>query len=386
MLKKKFQGLNNMDIRGLYIVEGTSYPDFVELENRGLTSVFYKDSFILNDYTVCKKNLNELTDALAPTNLKLAININGFKASDQSSLVDPTNKSHRNTLKQAIITLLEDFPDVTGISFDDFHWHSWDGYTDVQKSDILAEFAKEMSETIHNTNPSIEVSASLNWKAHTLPSTASELDYIIPKINISNSSGIPLSKAIKTIKEETDAEVVIELLTYDSAVNLEPRTLSDIYNEISTVISVSGPNYCLNASPWIPFGLGFPKEDYSFTEVNIDLNMVSKRKTITEKSSRILTINFLDQNNNSLSDDLLKTIAGKYKISDQSTGKIIKDFTAFIPDNSVYELTLSSDDNKIVNPDVSQENHIVTVSIVYGNGKTENNEITITILNLTGIN
>ena len=300
-------------------------------------------------------------------------------------LVDPTNNQHRNTLKQAILQLLQDFPDIMGISFDDFHWHAWDGYTDDQKSTILAEFAKEMSETIHKVNPSVEVSASLNWKAQTLQSTAEELDFIIPKINISNSNGIPLSKAIKTLIEETQQKMVIELLTYDSAVNLKPRKLSDIYNEISTVIGINGPNYCLNGSPLIPFGLGFPKMDYSFTEVNIDLNLVSKKKTITEKSSRILTINFLDQNNNPLSDDLLKTIAGKYKIIDQSTGKIIKDFTSFTPDDSVYELALTSEDNRIINPDVSQENHIITVSIVYGNGKTENNELTLTILNLTGI-
>jgi hypothetical protein len=374
-----------MDIRGLYLIEGNSYPDFVELENRGLTTVFYKDSFLLKDYTVCKRNLNELLSDLEHTNLKLIININGFLASDQSSLVDPTNNQHRNTLKQAILKLIQDFPDITGISFDNFHWHSWDGYTDDEKSSILAEFAKEMSETIHNLNPAIEVSASLNWMAPTLQATAEELDYIIPKIYASNSNGIPLSKAINTLHEETQSRMVIELLTFDSAVTLKPRKLSDIYNEISTVIGINGPNYCLNGSPLIPFGLGFPKMDYSFTEVNIDLNLVSKRKTITEKSSRILTINFLDQNNNPLSDDLLKTIAGRYKIIDQSTGKIIKDFTSFIPDNSVYELSLSSDDNRIMNPNVSQENHIITVSIVYGNGKTENNELTLTILNLTGI-
>ena len=374
-----------MDIRGLYLIEGNPYPDFVELENRGLTTVFYKDNFLLKDYTVCKKNLDKLVTDLEHTNLKLIININGFRASDQLSLVDPTNKQHRNTLKQAILQLLEDFPDIMGISFEDFHWHSWDGYNDNQKSTILAEFANEMSEIIHKQNPSLEVSASLNWKAQTLPSTAEELDYIIPKINISNSNGIPLSKAIKSLNDLTQKKMVVELLTYDSAVNLKPRKLSDIYNEISTVIGINGPNYCLNGSPLIPFGLGFPKKDYSFTEVDIDLNLVSKRKTITEESSRILIINFLDQNNNTLSDDLLKTIAGKYKIIDQSTGKIIKDFTSFTPDNSVYELALSSEDNRIINPDVSQENHIITVSIVYGNGKTENNELTLTILNLTGI-
>ena len=374
-----------MDIRGLYLIEGNPNPDFVELENRGLTTVFYKDSFLLKDYTVCKKNVNKLISDLEHTNLKLIININGFKASDQSSLVDPTNNQHRNTLKQALLQLLQDFPVIMGISFDDFHWHSWDGYTNDQKSTILAEFAKEMSETIHKLNPSVEVSASLNWKAQTLQSTAEELDFIIPKINISNNNGIPLSKAIKTLIEETQKKMVIELLTYDNAVNLKPRKLSDIYNEISTVIGINGPNYCLNGSPLIPYGLGFPKMDYSFTEVNIDLNLVSKKKTITERSSRILTINFLDQNNNPLSDDLLKTIAGKYKIIDQSTGKIIKDFTSFTPDDSVYELALTSEDNRIINPDVSQENHIITVSIVYGNGKTENNELTLTILNLTGI-
>ena len=76
-----------------------------------------------------------------------------------------------------------------------------------------AEFAKEMSGTIHKVNPSVEVSASLNWKAQTLQTTAEESYFIIPKINISNSNGIPLSKAIKTLIEETQQKMVIELLT-----------------------------------------------------------------------------------------------------------------------------------------------------------------------------
>ena len=75
-----------MDIRGLYLIEGNPNPDFVELENRGLTTVVYKGSFLLKDYTVCKKNLNDLVSDLEYTNLKLIININGFKASNQLHL------------------------------------------------------------------------------------------------------------------------------------------------------------------------------------------------------------------------------------------------------------------------------------------------------------
>jgi len=113
--------------------------------------------------------------------------------------------------------------------------------------------------------------------------------------------------------------------------------------------------------------------------------LVSKKKTIPEKSSRILTISFTDQNDNPLSDDLLKTVVGNYKITDQSTGRTINKFTSFIPDKSIYELLISSDENRIINQDVSQENHIITVSVVYGNGKKENNELTLTIINLMGI-
>lgn len=372
-------------MRGLYLVEGYSYPELVELENRGLTHVFYVDNLLLNNYDAVKKNLSRVIEKIKNSKLKLIFVINAFKAADQDSMVDPSNNAHRNTLKDAISRLLNDFPEIRGVSFKDFEWQSWDGYSQDEKSDILAEFAEEMALNIHNQDPSIKFSASMNWRSNTLQAVSSKLDYVIAEIFTNNSEGIPISTAVKTVKESAAGDVVIELLTHDTAVNLDPRSLSDIYNEISIVIALNGPNYCLFASPWIPFGLGFPKFDYSFKEIYLDLNLVSKDKNIPEKSSRIMTVTFIDQNNDAPSDDLFKTIAGSYKITDQFTGKIIRDFTSFIPTSHIHELILSEEDNKIVNPNVSQENHVITVSIVYGNGRTENNELTVTVLNLIGI-
>lgn len=374
-----------MDIRGLYLVEGYSYPELVELELRGLTHIFYVDNLLLNNYDAVQKNLKNVIKNLKNTELKLIFVINAFQAADQDSMVDPTNSTHIMTLKNAISRLLNDFPEIQGISFKDFEWQSWDGYSQDEQSDILAEFAREMGLNIHNHDPSIKFSASMNWRSSTLQAVSSELDYVIAEIFTSNSEGTPISTAVKTVKESASGDIVIELLTHDTAVNLDPRSLSDIYNEISIIIALNGPNYCLFASPWIPFGLGFPKFDYSFKEIYLDLNLLSKDKNIPEKSSRIMTITFIDQNNEAPSDDLLKTIAGSYKITDQFTGKIIRDFTSFIPKSHIHELILSEEDNQIVNPDVSQENHVITVSIVYGNGRTENNELTVTVLNLIGI-
>jgi hypothetical protein len=376
-----------MVVKGLYILENYPFPDFKELESRGLTHVFYSDSFLLNNYNTCKNNINALIDEMEGTELKLHLNINAFKASDQSSLVDPKNMDHRNKLKNALIQLLDDIPKIDGVIFDDFDWQMWSGYDVDQQSSMLAEFAKQMATAIHDVDSSKKLSASVLWTSPTIHLTAAEVDYVLPKIYPSNSSGTALSTAIEKVLDEIDNnKMVVNLITYDTSVKFIPRSLADVYNEISTIIKINGPNYCLNASPWIPYGLGFPLEDYSFTEVNVNLSLVSQHKTISEKSSRIITISFLDQNNNPLSDDLLKTIVGKYKIIDQSTGKVIKDFTNFIPDKSIYELNLSSEDNRIIKPDVSQENHIITVSAVYGDGKIENEELSVTIMNLMGIN
>jgi hypothetical protein len=376
-----------MVVKGLYVIENYPFPDFKELEIRGLTHVFYSDSFLLNNYNTCKNNVNALIDEMKGTKLELHININAFKASDQSSLVDPENMDHRNKLQTALTQLLLDIPKIDGVIFDDFHWHMWSGYDVNQQADILSEFAKQMATAIHDVDPSKKLSAAILWTSPTINLTAAEVDYVMPKIYPSNSSETALSTAIKNVLDEIDnTKMVVNLITYDPSVKLIPRSLSSIYNEISTIIKINGPNYSLYASPWIPYGLGFPSEDYSFTEVNVNLSLVSQHKTISEKSSRIITISFLDQDNNPLSDDLLSTIVGKYKIIDQSTGKVIKDFTTFIPDSSIFELNLSSDDNRIINPDVSQENHIITVSAVYGDGKIENEELSVTIMNLMGIN
>ncbi|MGB8233393.1 MAG: hypothetical protein WCE60_05315, partial [Methanobacterium sp.] len=80
-----------MTMKGMYVIENNPYTDFKELENRGLTHIFYSDSFLLNNFNTCKNNILELINEMHGTELKLYININAFKASDQASLVDPTN-------------------------------------------------------------------------------------------------------------------------------------------------------------------------------------------------------------------------------------------------------------------------------------------------------
>src|SRR5659263_354609 len=104
----EYRGSKKMTVKGLYVIESYPYPDFKELENRGLTHVFYAESFLLNNYTTCKNNINDLIRAMEGTDLELLIAENAFKAADQSSLVDPTNNAHRNRLEAALVQLLTD--------------------------------------------------------------------------------------------------------------------------------------------------------------------------------------------------------------------------------------------------------------------------------------
>lgn len=375
-----------MMIKGLNIVETYPYPDFEELEDNGLTHVFYSDTFLLNSHKTTINNIRELIKSMEGSNLELFIDLNAFKASDRSSLVDPTNIAHRNHLEESLIKLLMEIPEIAGLTFDDFQWGPWSGYHEEEQSKILSEFANQMARAIHELDPAKKLSASMNWTSKALGSVSNEMDFIIPKMFTTKVSDISLSKSIRKVLEETDGEnVVVGLKTYDSAVNFIPRKISDIYNEISNVINIDGPNYCLYSHPWIPYGMGFPSKDYSFTQLNLELNLVSKHNVIPEKSSRIITVNFLDQVNNPISEDLLNTVVGKYKITDQSSGRVIKNFTSFVPDESIYKIDISGEDNRIVNRNVSQENHIITVSVVYGDGKIENEELTVTIQNLQGI-
>lgn len=375
-----------MMIKGLNVVEGYQYPDFDELENNGLTHLFYSDTYLLNSYVTSKNNIRELLKSMEGTGLKLHIGVNAFKASDRSSLVDPTNMAHRNKLQEALVQLLNEFPEVKGIIFEDFHWGPWSGYHEDEQSTILKEFADQMSNAVHELDPSKKLSASMNWTSNALGSVADAVDFVVPNIFTTKTSDLSLSKSIKNVLDKTKGKnVVVGLRTYDSAIDFIPRKISDIYNEISTVINFDGPNYCLYSFPWIPDGMGFPSKDYSFTQLNMELNLVSKHNVVPEKSSRILIVNFLDQNNNPISGDLLNTIVGEYKITDQSSGRVIRKFTGFVPDESIYKIDISGEDNRIVNRNVSQENHIFTVSVVYGDGKKENEEITVTIQNLQGI-
>ena len=161
-----------MVVKGLYVIENYPFPDFKELEIRGLTHVFYSDSFLLNNYNTCKNNVNALIDEMKGTKLELHININAFKASDQSSLVDPENMDHRNKLQTALTQLLLDIPKIDGVIFDDFHWHMWSGYDVNQQADILSEFAKQMATAIHDVDPSKKLSAAILWTSPTINLTA----------------------------------------------------------------------------------------------------------------------------------------------------------------------------------------------------------------------
>ncbi len=83
---------------------------------------------------------------------------------------------------------------------------------------------------------------------------------------------------------------------------------------------------------------------------------------VNEKSSATLTITFKDS-----AGSLVTPVSGTYQI-DAVPGGAIRAITSFTPTSSSHIITLTPDDNKILNTTKSREVHKVTVIVDLGGG------------------
>jgi len=99
-----------------------------------------------------------------------------------------------------------------------------------------------------------------------------------------------------------------------------------------------------------------------------------------ERSSIVITVTFLDENNNEVEPD-----AATYRIDDEATGTNIQPATAISPLSESVDLVITSDQNFIIKPRNRFEIRTVTVEWDYATAKHGTAQYRYKLLNLYGV-
>ncbi len=107
---------------------------------------------------------------------------------------------------------------------------------------------------------------------------------------------------------------------------------------------------------------------------------MSRYDAVNEKTTSIVTLSFTDESGSPVT-----PTSGTIRIDDLASGTEIREAETFIPSSSTYSVTITSDENRILDQDNSRELRCVTVIINYGVGKKATAEYKYYVTNLSKI-
>lgn len=98
---------------------------------------------------------------------------------------------------------------------------------------------------------------------------------------------------------------------------------------------------------------------------------------VNERSTSIVTLTFRDETGAQVTPS-----AGTYRIDDAASGTEIRAATPFTPSGSTHDITITDEENRILDVNRNIEERIVTVSFTYGVGKKGSGEYRYGVKNL----
>ena len=253
-------------IRGLY-VNGNTYTtlDITELSDNSLTDIFWSvGTWLLGDYPRLKTELNTLLGMLVGTNIKIHLVLSPFTDANNNP-VDPTSSAHITTLSNAIIQVLTDYPNIEGISFDDFSYplsYYDPAHLTVQQTNLV-NFANTIKSSIKRLNNNFLFSAATaynDYQAAKISLIAPSFDFLMPELYW-EIMGYNISWLHSQLEcyliQAGSTPVVGDILTF-SDVEYTPRTIPEIKRDIKIVLRSKVSGYALCSYPWTPDNLIFP--------------------------------------------------------------------------------------------------------------------------------
>lgn len=266
--------ISTKPFRGLYVIESASTltnQDFKDFEKRGVTHIFYSESLLLRDLTRCKSYLNIILNKLEGTDLKLYADVLPFKDGSMNP-VNPNNTTHRNNIINNLKSLIDDIPELEGISFNDLQYPA-SIYVPEDKATedpILTTWTETVYNAIKDYSPNHKIVGSTAYSPATprtpnIKTLGDYLDIYMPQLypNLQLYPSTFIYNQLDKLLDETDKGIVVDLATYTSDYDLTSRSTSDVYKDINQVLRRKEPQilgYCIYSWPYMDTSLKYPRK------------------------------------------------------------------------------------------------------------------------------
>lgn len=399
----QIRGLFTTPFRSGWAAYGIDYEHFSAM---GCTDVFMNGSALginSNQYNSSVQQLKEMVSLLDGTGLNLWFDTTVFLTTTTTPYVwtDPTDETHADLVASQIAQILEDVPELKGITFDDYNWqpHSagtgtgfWPGsdgqsYEYPELAQSLADFGSRMADIVHDADKLIgcSIPVAVNTLGANTKLLGNVFDFISPECYVYDPTICTQAwfekMMLDHIKLLPNPSKFVPLLSTYNPSNQNKLKTSNVECIINTALTANSNGYIL-------FSEGSMNNDITFlsqSDFQLNTKITMDNSIIPEKSSRKFTITLTDASGNSIPDTVIKQTNLSYKILDEITDTVIVPSTSINLTGSITSILLTSEQNRILNQSLNQEQRRITVSITYGNGLEENKEFVYTVKNLSGI-
>lgn len=243
-------------IRGTYLFENIPSPPnnlfFESLEEKGCTDIFTACGNFITKTNTTINYINTLLDSMKNTDLKLH-----FCRASGDYLWSGWTETFSNKLEEVI----NECPDITGFSLDDFAlWPTRViDENDPTQREAQYDFSNTITDTIHDINPDILVSAAIpanydytstDYKFSSIENLSQIFDFLIPElyrdsyyIYRPNNRNWFINSLKKSKSLTSKDNIITGISTVDNLIN--PRPVLDILNDINNSLILNKKGYVL---------------------------------------------------------------------------------------------------------------------------------------------
>ena len=161
-------------MRALYVVENTTLPNFQQLVDNGLNTVFWCDHYLQFDTNTTISNLENLYSEIEGLNIDMYLDIYPWQTSTQNEQPDPRSSDYLLFMQDKLETVFNELPELKGLLFDDLYIRDNNQYWDELIShcedvtacpylrDIINTYSQGISDCLKSIDQNLELSGNIH--------------------------------------------------------------------------------------------------------------------------------------------------------------------------------------------------------------------------------
>lgn len=209
--------------RGMWVIQDIfeGNIDYQEYESRGVTDIIKStENYLETDYPAFQTTVNRTLDKLEGTDINLHVLTHCFHDKNNAIKYD---QSQADFIGEQSAKALNDFPELRGISFDDYYYYTgyYDSSPNAQETQEqqLETFAQTVQTAMHDANSDSQLSSGLNVldvNGCKISRVSPYFDFIIPMVyRYSNTHPQFVKDTLTSVKQHSsDTPVVAGLLSF----------------------------------------------------------------------------------------------------------------------------------------------------------------------------